>query len=56
MGTDPKAEFLDQIARLDELIDKSTELIEKTDALLNRAVDSFVRQSLAMLMEAETTA
>jgi hypothetical protein len=37
MGTDPKAKILAQIARLDELIDKSTQIIEKTVALLNQS-------------------
>jgi hypothetical protein len=37
MDTDLKAEILAQAARLEELIDKSTELIENTNALLNQS-------------------
>jgi hypothetical protein len=37
MGTDLKAEILAQIARLEELIDKSTQIIEKTNVLLNQS-------------------
>jgi hypothetical protein len=37
MDTDSKAEIFAQAARVDELIDKSTQIIEKTDALLNQS-------------------
>jgi hypothetical protein len=37
MDTDSKAEILAQAARVDELIDKSTQIIEKTNALLNQS-------------------
>jgi hypothetical protein len=37
MDTDLKAEILAQVARLDELIGKSTELIENANALLDQS-------------------
>ena len=37
MATDPKAEILAQAARLEELIEQSTQIIEKTNALLNQS-------------------
>jgi hypothetical protein len=56
MDTDSKAEVIAQIARLDELIDKSTQLLKTRTPCLTRAADSFVRQSVRMLVEGETTA
>ena len=36
MGKNPKAEFLSEAARLEELIEKSITIIEKSNALLNQ--------------------
>jgi hypothetical protein len=51
MGTDSKAEILAQAARVDEVIDKSTQIIEKTNALLNQSRRLIRRQSVVMLTE-----
>jgi len=37
MGKNPKAEFLAQAARLEELVEKSVTIIEKSNALLNQS-------------------
>jgi hypothetical protein len=37
MGTDPKAEILAQAARLEELIERSTNIIERLNALLDQS-------------------